>query len=300
MAEADYRDYVAPAGHPTGSGYFRLVQVAGALTSLALIVGVAFWGYRLAVRDANGVPVIQAMQGPMRIAPEEPGGRVASHLGLSVNRIAAEGSAGTVPDRIVLAPPPVDLADEDTAGVGTAAPDPLPVTLPERRADDIAARNLALAESLVAAAPNPDAVAEAVASALTETLAPLPAGVPHRSPRPRPRPEAMMRGDGLTNATSVVATAPEDIEPEAVAAGARLVQIGAFDDEEAARREWDRVAGLHPALFDGKARIIQPATSAGQTFYRLRVHAFTTDDDARLFCSAVEAGDLRCVPVTIR
>jgi hypothetical protein len=317
MAEADYREFVAGDGASPVSGYGRMVQIVGALTSLALVVAVAVWGYKLAVRDANGVPVIQAMQGPMRVAPEDPGGRVAAHLGLSVNRVAGEGSAAAVPDRIVLAPPPIEVTDEDTPGIGTAAPVPTPVTLPDRSAEEAeaAARSLALAESLTSAAPvnpdgaaspvSPDDVAEAVAAAIADTA--LPPGVPHRSLRPRPRPESLVRAPDqadtavLSNTTNVAASAvPDEIAPDAVAPGARLVQIGAFDDVEAARREWARVASLHPALFEGKARVIQPATSAGQAFYRLRVHDFANEQEARQFCSAVEAGNLRCIPVPVR
>jgi hypothetical protein len=52
---------------------------------VALVVGLGVWGYKLAVRDVRGVPVIQAMDGPMRIAPEIPGGEIADHQGLAVN-----------------------------------------------------------------------------------------------------------------------------------------------------------------------------------------------------------------------
>ncbi|HLQ20286.1 MAG TPA: SPOR domain-containing protein, partial [Tabrizicola sp.] len=95
----------------------RTVNIAGAATSLALVVGLGIWGYKLAVRDVRGVPVIQAMDGPMRIAPEDPGGEIADHQGLSVNTVAAVGTAAPLPERIVLAPRPVDLAPEDTAGL---------------------------------------------------------------------------------------------------------------------------------------------------------------------------------------
>jgi len=48
---------------------------AGAIASIALIVGIALWTYRLGVRDAQDVPIIQAMAGPAKIAPKDPGGK---------------------------------------------------------------------------------------------------------------------------------------------------------------------------------------------------------------------------------
>ena len=90
-----------------------MVNAAGAITSIALVLGVGIWGYKLAVRDVSGIPVVRAMEGPMRVAPQEPGGEVAAHTGLSVNEVAAEGSAAQLPDQMVLAPRPIDLSAED-------------------------------------------------------------------------------------------------------------------------------------------------------------------------------------------
>ena len=303
MAEANFSEFVAGRDSARFSGFGRMVNVAGAVCTLALLVGIAVWGYRLAVRDANGVPVIQAMDGPMRIAPEDPGGQVAAHTGLSVNRIAAEGTAGDVPDRIVLAEAPVELAPDDGPGIGTAAP--LPVT----EADTLA-RTLALAEEIARQVASetegaPSDTPSGPAETDTAALEPLPDGAVRESPRPMPRPD--VPGDSaaapvLSGTTTLAAMAPDTTElaPETLQPGTRLAQIGAFDDPEAARREWDRVANQHAPLFVGKARVIQPATSVGRTFYRLRVHGFDSEDDSRRFCAAVESGDLRCIPVTTR
>ena len=48
-----------------------VVNLLGAVTSLALVVGVGVWGYKLVIRDVSGVPVIRAAEGPMRIQPED-------------------------------------------------------------------------------------------------------------------------------------------------------------------------------------------------------------------------------------
>lgn len=296
MAEANY-DFVP--GASSGGKLARLVNIVGALTTVAVVVGVAVWGYRLAVRDALGVPVIQAMQGPIRVAPEDPGGRLAAHVGLSVNRVAAEGTAGEIPDRILLAEPPLELEADDAPGVGAAAP------LPVSQADTLA-RTLALADEIarqVAAetAPPADPPTDALADA---EAADLPPGALRQSMRPMPRPvRAEAAASDLTNTTTLSAplsAIAEELASDSVPPGTRLAQIGAFDDMDTARKEWDRIATRHAALFEGKARVIQPATSVGRTFYRLRVHGFATEDDSRRFCSAIESGDLRCIPVTTR
>ena len=87
---------------------------AGAAVSLALIVGIGVWSYKTLSRDVSGVPVVRAASGePMRVQPEDPGGSPALHQGLSVNGVAAVGSAEKPADRLILAPAPVSLADED-------------------------------------------------------------------------------------------------------------------------------------------------------------------------------------------
>ena len=58
----------------------------------------------------------------MRIAPSEPGGEIADHQGLAVNDVAAAGVATAPADRLVLAPAPVTLTEEDSAGLAPALP----------------------------------------------------------------------------------------------------------------------------------------------------------------------------------
>lgn len=93
--------------------FSAMLNVLGAAASLGLIAGIGFWGYQLVMRDVSGVPVVRAIDGPMRIQPDNPGGRPADHQGLAVNAVAAKGSAEATADRLALAPRPVDLLAED-------------------------------------------------------------------------------------------------------------------------------------------------------------------------------------------
>ena len=90
-----------------------MVNLAGGLVSIALLVGVVVWGYRTMARDVSEVPVVRASQDPMRVAPEDPGGTLAGNMGLAVNKVAAEGVAEKPADRLILAPEPIALTTED-------------------------------------------------------------------------------------------------------------------------------------------------------------------------------------------
>ncbi|NBR90386.1 MAG: SPOR domain-containing protein [Rhodobacteraceae bacterium] len=90
-----------------------IASYTGAALSLSLLIGTGVWGYGIIMRDVSGIPVVRAMEGPMRIAPENPGGTTADHLGLAVNAVPAEGAAAATPDQLILAPKPVELVEED-------------------------------------------------------------------------------------------------------------------------------------------------------------------------------------------
>ena len=107
-------------GIPTTIHAGKYVNVAAAAISVALIGGVGIWGYKLLVRDVTGVPVVRALEGEMRVSPENPGGEIANHVGLSVNSVPALGGAAEPEDRLVLAPSNVQLQAEDMDVAPTA------------------------------------------------------------------------------------------------------------------------------------------------------------------------------------
>ena len=119
MADIDYfgADYgVDPASRFLDAvRNFGLVNWAGAVTSLALTAGMATWAVDLTFRDVSAVPVIRAIEGPMRVAPENPGGATAPYQGLALSDITSGGAAAAAPDQIALAPPAPVLAERPMA-----------------------------------------------------------------------------------------------------------------------------------------------------------------------------------------
>ena len=189
-----------------GGGY---VSVLAAVTSIALVAGAGWWGFRLAVRDVSGIPVVRALEGPMREAPADPGGTFAANQGLSVNRIASEGSSAPPADEVVLAPRSNDVDSDDATGLalpgaaaGTASAAPgagqdmavtaaLSAVAPEAVQPDDAVPGVAELEGAAspsaepaAAEPEPqrDAIADAVSAALAGTD--LDAQTPDEVPAP--------------------------------------------------------------------------------------------------------------------
>ncbi|PVA11504.1 SPOR domain-containing protein [Pelagivirga sediminicola] len=298
----------------------RATYALGSILSVGLVIGLGVWGYKLLVRDVSGVPVIRAAEGPMRVQPEDPGGRQTQNQGLSVNDVAAVGAAGTAPDQLILAPAPLDLSDEDAAGI-TDAPEPAPESdvqtaqaapeLPETPEMEIAeAEARSEAQTDTQAEPDMLALAESISQGITpmedlpdpsdaDAAEPEDEGAVAASMRPRARPS------GLSNIREVAAAAPaapggRDVDPETIPVGTRLAQLGAFSSEEIAREEWNRLDARFEEYLAGKDRVIQRATSGGRTFYRLRAMGFDDLAEARRFCSALVSEKAECIPVVTR
>ena len=184
MADIEYTDAVAGDDSvPATGGLGRLINLAGALASILLIAGICVWGYKLWVRDVTGVPVVRALEGPMRVAPQDPGGEAADHQGLAVNAVAAQGTAAPVADRILLAPGAVELTDEDTPMAGGDTP-----SAQAARPEELTNASVeALVQQLISGS---EPVAEPEAAEQAEVV-PVSAGGLTRSLRPRVRPETL-------------------------------------------------------------------------------------------------------------
>ncbi len=350
MANIEYSDdvygadlYADPVAEPqaepapsAATSIGKMVNLLGAVASVALIVGVGIWGYRLVVRDVSGVPVVRAVEGPMRVQPVDPGGRPADHQGLAVNAVAAQGIAAPTADRLVLAPRPVQLSDEDAP---MSELKPVPVSLPAAATEQ--EQPAAAVDPVVG--PSEEALAQFREGSVDALVDDLVNGVPAltydpemredetmdlaltqtdtqpeseavavgpglaRSLRPVARPQrAVVRADSEgTDVSAALSSAVDvsaelDVDPETLPLGTRLAQLGAYDSPEVARAEWDRLYGRFGDYMDGKKRVIQKASSGGRTFYRLRAMGFDDLSDARRFCSALVAENADCIPVTTR
>ena len=317
-----------------------VVQFLGAATSLVILAGAVVWGYQLVVRDATGIPVVRAMAGPMREAPNNPGGELALHTGLAVNAVAALGEAAPPEDMLILAPATADLTEEDLEVVPAAksrveaevplvaaeitsrtSPDtPLSATDILALADAISADVVsggtisggttplsAQAAELVVAADLDTDDSQAMQETTDEVTALLASLVlPDngegltRSLRPMLRPGSVATQAAVVTGTDTTGTDTIAVSTQALPVGTTLVQLGAFETAELAVSEWGRLAVRFDDFMDGKERLIQQAESGGQPFFRLRATGFEDMADARRFCSALVAEDAACIPVVVQ
>ncbi|SFC34105.1 Sporulation related domain-containing protein [Tropicimonas isoalkanivorans] len=211
--QAPYVQQYIQSGHEAGAynvsaaGRARLIaQATGALVSLAVISAGAWWGYKQIMRDLHGVPVVQALQGPMRAAPEDPGGMVASYSGYSVNTVQAAGTAATPESELILAPDPMSLAEEDlpTAELKPVTEAKAPLA-PEPEELDLMAQEEA--DDAVLVSPEPQA----------PTLASLTQDLPGDDPVARAMSLAETAAQGATPLQAPLPEADGDVVADEVA-----------------------------------------------------------------------------------
>ncbi len=307
-------DSVAGGGRPFAE---RLRRAAGAVAFLALIGGMALWAYRLGTRDAAEVPVIQAMAGPARVQPEDPGGLRAAHQGLEVNSVLAGEPAPETKAATPAMAPPVLLTEEDGPQGELVVASPATLQEAELSADgDLRMPGQEDAEevtpqSLVSQALGAQSPARwdgAVAGDALEDSASVAELEAAPSPRPLRRPPNLVLARAAAAAAAPesapvpapAAAAPAAREVSSPGKGTRLVQLGAYDSEALTRQAWQQLVGRYPDLLRSKSLYVERTTANARVFYRLRVAGFESADQTRVMCESLRARGVDCIPVTLQ
>lgn len=298
------------------SGAFHWLIAGG---SLALLGGMVYWGLQLVERDPSQVPVIKAMEGPARTAPENPGGEIAEHLGLAVNKVQTGTGVSDEADSVSLAPEQHSLTNEEQTA---AMVDPTPEAVIEPTSLTVDDEDIIVVEepTIEAAAleegkpEDPPAIVDAteadVIAAIEEAMKLADLGLETKpSIYPKLRPSdlkvASLAPAAVTKVeTPKVETASTDPafanRITEVAVGSKVVQLGAYDSEELALAEWKKLMGKHSDFLGPKKLLVQPVDSGGRKLFRLRAVGFEGRDEAKGFCTALNARGVACFALTAR
>ena len=279
----------------------------GAALSLFLLAGAIGWSYQLIVRDVNQIPIVRAQLGPLRVAPDNPGGLTAANQGLSVTQLAVNEKP-LLSNEIYLAPAAEILNEEILALKVTEEYESNKVdgafeikevnaensmnleALPDQKEVDSRSNDLGVL-SKVAFSQKKIEIENAVSLALSIT------NDPDKSLswlRPKIRPVGFYRNGNITE-DQIVSNEPV---PK-LSIGSAVVQLGAFDSKSLAASEWQRFEKILGSILTPKKMVIQKAESGGKIFYRLRASGFSDISDARQFCTAI-SDKVACIPVVTR
>ena len=279
----------------------------GAALSLFLLAGAIGWSYQLIVRDVNQIPIVRAQLGPLRVAPDNPGGLTAANQGLSVTQLAVNEKP-LLSNEIYLAPAAEILNEENLAlkvkeeyesnkvdgafeikevnaensmNLG-ALPDQKEV---DSRSNDVGVLSKAAFSQKKIEIENAVSLALSITNDPDKSLSWL---------RPKIRPVGFYRNGNITE-DQIVSNEPMPKLP----IGSAVVQLGAFDSKSLAESEWQRFEKILGSILIPKKMVVQKAESGGKIFYRLRASGFSDISDARQFCTAI-SDKVACIPVVTR
>ena len=279
----------------------------GAALSLFLLAGAIGWSYQLIVRDVNQIPIVRAQLGPLRVAPDNPGGLTAANQGLSVTQLAVTEKP-LLSNEIYLAPAAEILNEENLALKVTEEDESNKVdgafeikevnaensmnleALPDQKEVDSRSNDVGVL-SKAAFSQKKIEIENAVSLALSIT------NEPDKSLswlRPKIRPVGFYRNGNITE-DQIVSNEPMPKLP----IGSAVVQLGAFDSKSLAESEWQRFEKILGSILIPKKMVVQKAESGGKIFYRLRASGFSDISDARQFCTAI-SDKVACIPVVTR
>ncbi len=279
-----------------------IVYWTGAALSLSLLVSAINWSYKLLVRDVNQIPIVRAQEGPLRVAPTDPGGLTAANQGLSVTQVAVNEQP-FLSEEINLAPAAEILnreslepkINEDRA----LNNDDKKLEIKEVDAENNINLKAWSGQVEINTGSENEAVfsqkkldiqnAVSMALSITDNTNVFPVSL-----RPKIRPISFSQNSFKTLDQPVSSGRISQLT-----VGSAVVQLGAFDNKGLAESEWKRLENLLGSILVTKQMIIQKAESGGKIFYRLRASGFDDIADARQFCTALN-DKVACIPVVTR
>lgn len=258
-----------------------IVNWAGALLSIIILITLIIWGFSLNVSDSAEIPVVKAKIKELRVVSEEPGGQIVNYQGLSVNNVQEQGSAQSAATRIILAPEPIELIEED-----------INISIIEN--------SRVTNEPKVSSLNNGDGENKKEIINVLDGISPFAVVI---SVIPKIRnlysthslDKIIENNDvDLTPGTKdkIKATNEVSLKP-----GTNLVQLGFYSTKQKARKVWSDLMINNSSVFKNKKRIIQNVNIRGNNSYRLTVVGFSGLGESRDFCLFLRDFLPTCLPM---
>ena len=298
------------SNNDTQNNKLSFLSIFGAIISLNLILWAGYWAYNLISRDINGIPIVAAQPGPLRVAPDVPGGIEAENIELAVTKIASQELPPN-PQAVELAPYTAKLsADDITINQALKQKKLIDSQIEKRTQGHLQAAHPVLSNeiSLVPIKTSiessdytiVDNQSELVAAALAIALKPdrdqlgnkvILEKIESNIIKPMPRPGSLRtKLSSLNSENSILPTLGS------VESGLAVVQFGSFENKKRALAEWGRLSENLSVILDGRPKFVERIQRNGNEIYRLRLGGFVNIDDASRFCSAVISQE-NCVPI---
>ena len=258
-----------------------IVNWAGALLSIIILITLIIWGFSLNVSDSAEIPVVKAKIKELRVVSEEPGGQIVNYQGLSVNNVQEQGSAQSAATRIILAPEPIELIEED-----------INISIIEN--------SRVTNEPKVSSLNNGDGENKKEIINVLDGISTFSVVI---SVIPKIR-----NLYGTHSLDKIIEDNDVDLTPRtkdkiratnegSLKSGTNLVQVGFYPTKQKAQKVWSDLIIINSSVFKNKKRIIQNVNIRGNNSYRLTVVGFSGWGESRDFCVFLRDFLPTCLPM---
>jgi cell division septation protein DedD len=269
-------------------GRSRILPVLVAGVALVCVAAGIFFAYSWFFAGGKGgnVPVVQALDDPVKVKPASPGGlEVPYQDQLVLNQQGARAGEQPVVERLL--PPP------ETPQPPPSEPEPLIAA--QARPGTPATGEIAAA----AAAPlKGDGIVEAPVPDRNEIIEVPPPPSAAAPAQPAPAQPATTQPAPAQPAPAQPAPAQvAQATGKAPAKGSYLVQLGSFTTTKGTRNAWVKLKKAHPELLGDMSLFIQEATVNDRAYYRVQAGPVPNRATALDMCAQLKAKNQDCLVV---
>jgi hypothetical protein len=265
-------------------------------------VTIAWYSYNAGIKEGSesAAPLLKP-NGPMKVAPENPGGTKIPHQEMTVYQSLNEKKEAGPVERI-LPPPEQPMTPPATPPAAAEPPGAAGGESSRMRSADTVRG--ALGETETAKTKTPDTVLSPLGGPAPRTLvpaskAPQVALATPKSPSRDVRAAEVKPVDRLAERTAKAEPAPKAEAPQvaAIPAGAYRVQLGSVSSEGQATKFWGTQRDKNDDLLGKLALNVERATIGGKTYYRIQAGPLRDADSARSLCDQLKRRQVGCIIV---
>ena len=266
-----------------------MIVMAGGMT-------IAWYSYNAGVKEGSeGAAPLLKPSGPMKVAPDNPGGTQIPHKNITVYQSLNEKGQEKKVERIL--PPPERPLVPPTA----------PPTADSPPADATGENSRVRAADKVPGAGTPDAPGTAATPQITAPAAPS---------APAPEPKTALKTPTETAPTATEQSKPTEREVRtapvktpapaakppapkvaAIPKGAYRVQIGSVSTEAQAGRLWNTQSAKSGGLLAKLSMNVEKTVIKGKSYYRVQAGPFSDAAGARALCDKLKGRQIGCFVV---
>ena len=261
-----------------------IVNWAGALLSIIILITLIIWGFSLNVSDSAEIPVVKAKIKELRVVSEEPGGQIVNYQGLSVNNVQEQGSAQSAATRIILAPEPIELIEEDIniSIIENSRVTNEPKVSSLNNGDGENKKEII---NVLDGIPTFSVVISVIPKIRnlygTHSLEKI---IENNDVDLTPGTEDKIIENNAVDLTPGTKDKIKATNEVSLKSGTNLVQLGFYSTKQKAQKVWSDLMINNSSVFKNKKRIIQNVNIRGNNSYRLTVVGFSGLGESREFC----------------